>query len=183
MTDEFLTKGLEKDRYLKAIQLADQFETDIVRELRRWGDRMVEENPGLFESGTEGSKSVSRNSNPLGHARIDYRMNRVRGPENDSTQKLNIHLYWVKPERYNRTDIDGALRGFGYKIKNADPDAEERVVDQTRDWDLHTAVNPFRSRITFYKHVSSAEEIERTGRLLVEHFSEFGDEFGIAKKQ
>ena len=31
MTDEFLTKGLESDRYLKAIQLVNQFEDEVDR--------------------------------------------------------------------------------------------------------------------------------------------------------
>lgn len=182
MTDEFLTKGLQNDRYLKATRLVDQFESEIVQELRRYGDRMVDENPELFETGVEGSKNVSSSSgSALGYARLDYRMNRVRGPEDDSTQKLNIHLYWVTPEQYNRPDVDGALRAFGYKIKNADSDAEERVVAQTRDWELHTAADPFGRRTVFYGHVDSADELKQTGERLVEHFSTFGREFGVPK--
>lgn len=182
MTDEFLTKGLQNSRYLKALQLAKQFETEIIRKLRHFGDQIVDENPELFETNVEGDDSASRStSSTLGHARLDYRMNRVRGPEDDSTLEMNIHLYWVKPEEYNRTDIDGVLRAMGYKVKNADSDDEKRVVAQTRDWDLHTAENPFSSKIAFYRHVSSADDVDRTGEVLVEHFSRFGHEYGVAK--
>lgn len=184
MTDEFLTRGLENDRYLKALRLTDQFEIEIVRVLRRFGDKIVNENPELFETGVAGDENVIRDpGSTLGHARVDYRMNRVQGPNDNLSLKLNIHLYWCRPEQYNRTDIDGALRAFGYKIKNANSDDEERVVAQTHDWDIHTAKNPFGSRIAFYRHVSSSEEIERTGETLVEHFKAFGSEFGVAKGQ
>lgn len=180
MTDEFLTKGLEGDRYLKALQLAEQFESEIIRVLRRFGDKMVTENPQLFEPGIEGGKHVRRgSSSTFAIARLDYPMDRVQSSEDGTQLKLNVHLYWTEPEEYNRTAISGALRAFGYKIKNVDSEDEEEVVAQTRDWDLHTAENPFGSRIAFYNHVSSAEEVEQTGRLLVEHFSKFGSQYGV----
>ncbi|PSP67760.1 hypothetical protein BRC85_04955 [Halobacteriales archaeon QS_1_69_70] len=182
MTGEFLTKGLENDRYLKAIRLADEFETEIIQVLRRFGDLMVDENPELFDSGEEGDQNIIRQpSRTLGHSRLEYPMNRVQSLEDGSPQKLNIHLYWVSPETYNRTDVDGTLRAFGYKIKNADPAAEERVVAETQDWDLHTANDPWGSRTAFYEHVGSHEDIQQTGDLLVEHFSEFGSAYGVAK--
>lgn len=181
MTDEFLTKGLQNDRHLKAIQLVHQFETEIVHELRRYGDRMVAENPKLFEPDVEGRKNTGSSSSALWYARLDYRMSRVQAPDDESTQKLNIHLYWVRPEQYNRSDIDGTLCGFGYKVKNSDSEAEEHIAVQTRDWDLHTAEDPFGSRTVFYGHVDSAEDIRQIGENLVEHFSAFGSEFGVPK--
>ena len=106
-------------------------------------------------------------------------------PSNDQNQKLNVHLYWMEPTEYNRTDIDGALRALGYKIKNADRDVDTKVVEQTRaqDWPLRTSKNPFDPNIVFYRHVSSAEEIKETIEILVEHFAQFGQEYADNRDQ
>lgn len=50
---------------------------------------------------------------------------------------LNGGVNWMLPTEYDRTDIDGALRGFGYKIKGADPNTDDNVADATQEsWDL-----------------------------------------------
>lgn len=87
----------------------------------------------------------------------------------------------MPPTEYNRTDIDGALRAFGYKIKNTDQSIDDKVAEQTRDgdWPLETSDNPYDSNIVFYQHVSSAAEIESTADTLVSHFSELGDAYAI----
>ncbi|WP_276260597.1 hypothetical protein [Haloglomus litoreum] len=181
MTDDFLSKGLEQDRYLKAIRLTDQFETSIEGRLRQVGQEMRARKPELFASDDAGSENTGRDSSSsLAFARIDYPLSRVRDQGSNKQLKLNVHLYWVKPEQYNRDDIEeGALRGFGYKIKTASSEDEQRVKEQTRDWDLETAQDPFGYRVIFYKHVSSIADIEDTSETLVEHFGEFGDEFGV----
>lgn len=181
MTDEFLTKGLQNDRYLKSVRLAEQFEASIESELRRVGEKMIAENPELFRDGVNGNMSYGRSSgSTLAYMRIDYPMDQIQDQHSDAWLTLNVHLYWCNPEQYNRTDVDSALRAFGYKIKNVNSDGEERVAAQTRDWDLHTADDPYSSLVVFYKHVSSAEEIEQAGETLVEHFSTFGSEYGVA---
>lgn len=184
MTDEFLTEGLKRDRYLKATRLVDQFETEIGVKLRQVGQQMVTENPELFDADVEGSENTRREAgSALAYTRIDYPMARVRSPESDASLTLNVHLYWCDPAQYDRTDVDGALRAFGYKIKNATDADDERVVARTRDWPLQVAENPFGSSMAFYRHVSSDEEIEQTGEKLVEHFSTFGGEYGVARDE
>jgi len=182
MTEEFLTKGLQNDRYLKALRLIDGFENEIGAVLHRFGQRMVAEQPDLFETNPDGDERTNRTpSSALAHTRINYPLTGERAPEGDQTRMLNVHLYWVTPEQYNRTGIDGALRAFGYKIKYADREVDDRVVEEThaRDWPLHTSESPYDSNIAFYRHVSSMAEIEETMDTLVRHFSEFGEEYAV----
>lgn len=183
MTDEFLTKGLENDRYLKAVRLADQFEEEIIAELRTIGQRMVDENRELFDANVKGSRNTSSSSTTFPHARIDYPMARLQSQESSTTLTLNVHLYWCDPKEYNRTDIDGALRALGYKIKNVAEMDEQKVMAETRDWPIQTAENRFGGEMAFYRHVSSADEVEETGEQLVEHFSSFGDEYGMPRNE
>lgn len=180
MTDTFLTKGLEGNRYLKAIRLIEQFEDDIRTILREFDQRMVDEQPDLFDPSTTLDMRTRRDSNTIiAYQRINHSMNGPNAP--DSGQKLNVHLYWVSANEYGRRDIDGVIRALGYKIKEADPDIDTRVAEQTRadDWPVETADNPFDASTVFYRHVSSVSEIEETMDTLVDHFSEFGGEYAI----
>jgi len=182
MTDQFLTQGLQSDRYLKALRLIDQFEDEIVSMLRRFGQQLVAEQPDLFETNLDGDERTNRSPNSaLAHSRVNYPMSGRHAPVTDPTWQLNVHLYWVTPEQYNRADVDGALRAFGYKIKYADRETDDQVVGQTRaqDWSIRTSENPYDSNIAFYRHVSSSEEMKNTAETLVNHFSAFGDQYAI----
>lgn len=180
MTDEFVTKGLQQDRYLKAVQLISQFEDEIEATLLELDRRMVEKHPDLFDSSDDPGFNTNRTpGNGLALHRINHPMNGPRAPEDGQTRRLNVHLYWMPPTEYGRTDVDGAVRGFGYKIKYADQAVDNRVVDRTRDgeWPLETSNNPYDSNTAFYRHVSSAADIEETADTLVSHFAEFGGEY------
>lgn len=180
MTGEFLTKGLENDRYLKALRLPDQFEDEIMAVLSEFGQRMKEQHPDLFDPNADPREKTNRNlSAALATHRIDYLLNGVPPSAPDKNPRLNVHLYWMPPSDYDRTDIDGALRAFGYKIKNADTDIDAQVAHKTRaeDWPLEISGNPFDSNNAFYRHVSSKNEIEDTMETLVDHFSNFGGEY------
>ena len=180
MTDEFLTQGLQNDRYLKAIQLIEQFEDEIEATLRNFGQQMVDEHPGLFATDLEGDTRTNRSpGSALAHTRVNYPMSGPRARDVDQTWRLNVHLYWVDPAQYDRTDVDGALRAFGYKIKYAPEELDREVVRETRarDWSLDMSENPYDSNIAFYRHVSSAVEMEEAANTLVDHFSKFGDAY------
>lgn len=182
MTDEFLTKGLEDDRYLKALRLIAQFDSEIEARLQQFGGRMTEQQPRLFESPIDGRvRTNQRPSTGLALHRVDYALGGAQAPTTDKTLKLNVHLYWMDPAAYTRTDVDGALRMFGYKIKNADTAIDARIADQTRagDWDVEISENPYDSNLSFYRHVSSVAEIDATTDTLVNHFSTFGDEYAV----
>lgn len=180
MTQEFLTEGLQSDRYLKAIRLIEQFEDEIEATLHEFDQQMVDQQPELFDPSTEPNLRTNRSpGNGLANHRINHAMQGPLAPDGDL--RLNVHLYWMPPTEYNRTDIDGALRAFGYKIKKADTAIDDQVVEQTRagDWSVDMSGNPYDSNTTFYKHVSSISEIEDTMETLVEHFSEFGDQYAV----
>jgi hypothetical protein len=179
MIDDFLTEGLENDRYLKARRLAKEFEKEIEVKLQAIGEDMVDENRELFDDDVEGSKGSSTMSNTFPWARIDYPMARLQARGGETILTLNVHFYWCDPRKYNRTDIDGALCALGYKIKDVAKTDEQRVVSETRDWPIRVAENRFGGEKAFYRHVSSAVEIEETGEQLVDHFSTFGNEFGV----
>lgn len=186
MTDEFLTKGLESDRYLKALRLPDQFEDEISAVLSEFGQRMIAEHPGLIDKSSDPSERTNRSSgSALATHRINYSMRDVLTSDPDSSPKLNVHLYWMPPTEYRRTDIDGALRAFGYKIKYADTDVDERVAERTQDenWSLETSSNPFDPNTVFYRHVSSKADIENAIDTLVEHFSRFGNEYAASSEK
>lgn len=180
MTGDFITKGLTNDRYLKALRLIEQFEDEITALLRDFDQQMVDQQPDLFDAGTDPSVRTNRTpSSALAHTRINHAMHGPLAPDDGQTHKLNVHLYWMPPEEYARTDIEGALRGFGYKIKNADTASDDRVVDRTRagEWDIETSGNPYDPNTVFYRHVDSVADIEETIEILVDHFATFGDEY------
>ena len=183
MTDEFLTLGLQEDRYLKAIQLINQFENEIEATLLEFDQRMVNAQPELFDPGTDPNiRTNQTSSSTLSHSRVNHAMTGPQVPERDNTLRLNVHLYWLPPTEYGRTDVEGALRAFGYKIKYAPEDVDDDVVQQTQadDWPIRTSSNPFDSNSAFYRHVDSAAEIEDTIEILVKHFSEFGDAYAAS---
>lgn len=64
----------------------------------------------------------------------------------------------------------------------ADQDIDDGVAEKTRagDWSIDTSGNPYDSNTVFYRHVSSAAEIEETVETLVDHFSTFGGEYAVA---
>jgi len=65
------------------------------------------------------------------------------------------------------------------KVKHASEDIDRKIVQETRanDWSLDTSTNPYDSNTVFYRHVSSAAEMEETADTLVQHFGTFGDEY------
>lgn len=178
MSEDFVTNGLTNDRYLKALRLIDQFQDEIAALLKQFDQTMVEAQPDLFEPGR--NPKVKKSTSPgsgLANHRINHHLTGPKAP--DGNLRLNVHLYWLSPAEYNRTDIDGALRAFGYKIKGADTDIDTRVVQQTRteDWEIDIADNPYDNNKVFYRHVSSRSEIEETMAVLVDHFEAYGDEY------
>ncbi|WP_144922178.1 hypothetical protein [Halorubrum salsamenti] len=180
MTDEFLTEGLQSDRYLKAIQLISQFEDEIEARLRVFDQALVDEQPQLFDSETNINVKTNQNSgSALAIHRLNHEMEGPSAPV-DRTQRLNVHLYWMPPTEYDRTDVDGALRAFGYKVKGAPEDVDQEIVDRTQegDWSLSTASNPFDSNTVFYKHIGSVDDLEAAQADLVDHFAAFGEKYG-----
>ena len=181
MNNDFITTGIQKDRYLKATRLVERFETELKREIRNAGDEIVAENPHLFANGVEGdwNHHLYSTGPVLGFARFDYVMNR-QNPKSGKSLKLNFAFRWVEPSKIGH-DADGALSIVSYKIKNALDDDYRTVMEATRneDWGVQVGNDPHDSYpASFYVPVRSLEEIRIGHEKIMQHFSEFGRIFG-----
>ena len=116
MNDEFFTQALQGNRYLKAIQLINRFETELEHELKRFGDQIVEVTPDQFETGVEGRWNNRRSSGSvIAFARVDYDLDRVSSADDDAADlTLNLSFRWVEPGEYGHADVDGALTLLSY---------------------------------------------------------------------
>ena len=183
MNEEFITKGIENDRYQKAIRLVDQFETEMVREIRNLSKDTIAQRPKLFVDDASPSKSVSRNrTTPLGHMRMDTDLRRVNSDGERLT--LNIGIEWAKPEVHGHEEpADGALCLVLYKIKNLAKADYRRVKKQTQSrskWDkIRFDDDVWNSDWSiFYVPVTDGPEVKEGFETLQNHFLKFGESFG-----
>lgn len=185
MNEEFITKALQEDRYLKAIQLIDRFETELRRELELIGKEIVEENRHLFvDNGAPDWRNARSSSSVIAFARVDFLMDRIESADDDPRNlKLNISFRWVEPEELGHRDVDGALSLLSYKIKRADDEDFELVRERTRegDWPIRFADDAFGNAPGIaYIPVETAQELREAGETIRAHFSEFGPTYGNA---
>lgn len=184
MNDEFFTKAIEDDRYLKAIQLINRFETELRRELEQIGNQFVEENPQLFVDGVEPSWNNSRSSSSIiAFARVDLVMNRFESVDGDARNlKLNISFRWIEPGELGHQDVDGALSLLSYKIKRANEEDHERVKQETREeeWPVFFADDAFNnSPGIIYVTVETAHDLRIASEQLRDHFEAYGPSYGV----
>lgn len=186
MNDEFFTQALTSNRYLKAIQLINRFESELKEELIRFGDRIVEANQDQFEYGVEASWNNSRSSGSgsvIAFARVDYDMDRRNSSDDDASNlTLNISFRWVEPGGYGHPDVEGAFTLLSYKLKHVREDDYNDVKQRTReeDWSIEFADDAFRNAPgIFYVPVETAEEMEEAERKLQNHFAEFVTMYGV----
>jgi hypothetical protein len=182
MNDEFFTKAIQKDRYLKATRLANRFETEVRQELERIGDEAVEENYEQFVDGVEARWNNNRSPNAvISFARVDYVMKRVKSMENPENLKLNIALRWLDPDEYGHPNKEGAMSVASYKIKNATKQDHEQVKQKTKEenWGIQFCEDSFRnSPGVLYIPIGNAEEFNQASETLMTHFSEHCTMFG-----
>lgn len=183
MNDDFVTDGIQKDRYLKAIRLTDRFETEIRRELKRVGDSIVADNPALFRNGVEANWNKHRTPGKLlAFARVDYVMARVRSREDPEPLKLNLGLRWVEPDKYGWPDTDGALCMVSCKIKNLLETEYEQIEAETQedDWSLQFAEDVYDNApgIIYYP-VTDADSLTAGLETLGDHFGTYGSQYGV----
>jgi hypothetical protein len=188
MNDEFFTQALRENRYLKAIQLINRFETELEHELKRFGDQIVEANSDQFETGVEGRWNNSRSSGSvIAFARVDYDLDRVSSQDaNPSDLTLNISFRWVEPAEYGHADVDGALTLLSYKIKQLQANDYEAVSQVTREdeWPVHLADDAFSNAPGIvYVPIETAADMKDAERALQEHFEEFISMYGIKADQ
>lgn len=183
MNEEFITKGLENDRYLKAVRLYKQFEEEMFTTLENVSKDVIEAKPAWFVDDVEFNlNETRRRTEPLGHLRVDSKMSRV----NEAGDRLKFHvcIEWTQPEVHRHDeDIDGTLSIIFYKIKNLDRGDYERVRKKTKQDDRWDAIchddDIWNSDYgIFYIPVNSATDVEEGFELLTQHFLEYGDEYG-----
>jgi hypothetical protein len=184
MNEEFITNGIKNDRFLKALTLVDQFESEMVREIRNVAEATAEQAPALFVDDPTPQKSVNlrRNSPPLGNMRMDTKMSRV----NASGERLtwNLAIEWAQPAIHGHDEPrDQALCVVLYKIKDCPTEDYQRVKRATRQESRWDAIQ-FDDDVwnsdwgIFYIPVTSGPEIKDGFQTLQEHFLEFGEQFG-----
>jgi len=188
MNDEFFTQALQGNRYLKAIQLINRFETELEHELKRFGDQIVEANPYQFETGVEGRWNNRRSSGSvIAFARVDYDLRRVSSADDDATDlTLNHSFRWVEPGEYGHADVDGALTLLSYKIKQLRAEDYETVSQATKEdeWPVHLADDAFSNAPgIIYVPVETAAEMQNAEQTLQEHFEEFVSMYGVKAEQ
>lgn len=183
MNEDFITKGIENDRYLKAVRLADQFETEMLREIRNFTEETVAQRRELFADTLNMDENTSKlRTEPLGHMRVDTDLRRVNRDGERLTVQFGIE--WAKPEVHGQDHPqDGALCLVLWKVKNLPKPEYERVKQQTRsrsEWEnIHFDDDLWNSDLgIFYTPVSNGPEVKEGLETLRDHFFEFGDSFG-----
>lgn len=182
MNEDFITKAIENDRYLKAIRLADQFEEEIDRKLENFLEETIEQRPDLFVDDTSPSKRKSRvRTEPLAHRRVQATMDRVNS--DGDNLKFYISIEWTQPEVHGR-DGDGALCLILYKIKNSARAEYDRVKQETQaapEWDeIQCSDDAWNSdRGIFYLPVTDGGDVMEALQLLREHFFSFAEDYGL----
>ncbi len=187
MNENFVTKAIKQDRYLKATRLADQFEEEIIRELENFSKEIIKENDGLFvDDVSPDPNRLPQPSSALATLRVDSTMSRVKSPDQPDNLTLNVALEWMTPEKRGEDTPDGsALCCVHYKIKNLSREDFEDLKAKTRkhdDWDVRFGEDMYSSRTTpgvVYIPVQSAAGIKRAFETLKSHFNEYADDFGV----
>ena len=187
MNEEFITKGIENDRYLKAVRLAEQFEEEMFTTLENVLKEIIKTEPTWFFDEHDYNFDFDRNktrsrTEPLGHIRVDHYMERVN--ETGDKLRLQFCIEWTQPEVHLHDEhTDGALCIVFYKIKDLDRAEYEKVRQQTRQADRWDAIQ-FDDDVwssdygLFYIPVDTGPAIKEAFETLSDHFLEFGDEYG-----
>ena len=182
MNEEFVTQAIEKDRYLKALKLVDQFETELKQELTRLGNEFVAANREQFPNGVEADWNNGTFGKILAFARIDLEMDRVKSDSDPQGLTLNLSTRWLEADEYGHPDRDGALCVASYKIKYASAEDHQQVVEATResDWEAEPGRDVYsNSPGIFYIPIESAHDLTRAYERLNEHFSEYVELYGV----
>lgn len=190
MTDEFVTQALQQDRYLKAIELLDRFDTEIEQIQKHAGQRIIEENPELFvDNPTPKFKKLRDPRTTFAFARTDFKMSRVdsEGPNSDQL-KMSLMLHWNDPSVLGH-DVDGALAVASLRIKNLQQADFRAVRDELSEadgdtseaggTDLQFGADPFdNSPGLIYTPVKTKQDIDRANEQFAAHFRAHGSTYG-----
>jgi hypothetical protein len=183
MDNEFVTQAIENDRCLKAYRLLKRFEDEIEALVGRMGNEMIAAHPDRFPVDVSGGFKTHWDSGTIiANARENFEMRVVNEDDRSANMKLNVSVRWVDPLDWNEDDVDGALCAACYKINSGNSDDHRRVVEATEDSELDVRANDDQFSNApgiFYIPVEDAAELQAAADTLIEHFSRFGDYWGI----
>lgn len=183
MNDEFVTQAIQNDRCLKAHRLLDRFEDEIETLVNRVADEMIAAHPDRFSDDLDGGFKAGWDKGPvIANARSNFKMRVVNENDPSANMRLNVSVRWVDPLDWDEDDIEGALCAACYKINNANSDDHKAVVDAASDseLDVRTDDDQFSNAPgIFYIPVEDAKELQDAADTLIEHFSRFGDLWGV----
>lgn len=182
MNEDFITNGLEADRYLKADKLVQQFRNQIREEIEDISEQIIEAHPELFDEDVylDYDDFGIENSRTLTTIRVEYDLQKEH--EEYGTCLLNIGLEWVEPEEQDEANSsDSALCYVLYKLQRGSDTQFKNVKERTVDSDRWDAIRfgedqwPYKRKEApgiVYIPVESGSEIAEGLQALKEHFSE-----------
>ena len=183
MNNEFVTKAIENDRCLKSHRLLKRFEDEIESLVDQMGKEMIAAHPDLFpENPSRGFKISWDNGTIIANARDNLEMLVVNEDDPEATVKLNVSVRWVDPLDWGEDDVDGVLCAACYKINSGHKDDHRKVVEATADSEPAVRVGDDQFNNApgiFYIPVEDATELQNAADTLIEHFSRFGDRWGV----
>jgi hypothetical protein len=183
MDNEFVTQAIENDRCLKAHRLLERFEDEIEALVGRMRKEMIAAHPDRFpDDPSRGFKASWDNGTIIANARDNLEMHVLNKDDPSATMKLNVSVRWVDPLDWGEDDVDGALCAACYKINNGNSDDHRTVVEAAEDLELDVRVDDDQFSNApgiFYIPVEDARELQDAADTLIEHFSRFGDYWGV----
>lgn len=185
MSEDVIADGLEAHRYLKAVKLVDQFETDVQELIGETLNTCVDENDDLFDEDVEpdAGEFKERYSSTLATIRTEYEMK----PRDDdgNNLRLNIGLEWVDPAKQGKGDsVEGPLCYVLYKVQHGAADSYEEVrttTERQNEWeeirfgDEMWAYGKKQAPGIVYVPLQDEIQIGEALRTLQEHFSEYAN--------
>lgn len=180
MDKDFLTRGLEDDRVLKADYLVSKFREEVRDALEEVSSEIIADNPELFDNDVSldyGHFGID-NSNTLTTTRIEFDMNQEH--EEFGTRKLNVGIEWVEAGKQDQDERDGSLCYVLYKIQRGLQSRFEGVKKRTREMDAWASIRfgddmwPYRPKEApgiVYVPVDSGSDFSEGLQQLREHFN------------
>ena len=109
-------------------------------------------------------------------------MLRVNKKDTSKNLKLNISLRWVNPLDWREEGVEGPLCASCYKINNGNKDDFREVKQDTSEseWRVRFGDDQYSNAPgVIYIPVESGEEMREANGVLIDHFTEFSDYWGI----
>ena len=192
MNEEFVSEGLDADRYLKADKLVSQFEGEIREALEDTLEDLIDDHENLFEedSGFSYAKFGTDNSNTLSTIRVESDL--IHTHDEHGSLKQNVGVEWVNPDNqdiecFNASNeatpslSKGSLCYALYKIQRGSVNAFETVKQRTREADEWDEICFGQEKWATYNKqapgivcvlIETGSELTEGLRTLKHHFSE-----------